>query len=45
MEIVIKRIKELLSRGGLSENGIKVLEFILEKKIAKIIYKREKVII
>ena len=32
MDIVIKRIKELLSRGGLSENGIKVLEFILEKK-------------
>ena len=32
MEIIIKRIKELLSRGELSENGIKVLEFMLEKK-------------
>ena len=32
MEIITKRIKALLSRGGLSENGIKVLEFMLEKK-------------
>ena len=43
MEIIIKRIKELLSRGGLSENGIKVLEFILEKKrLPKFSIKEEK---
>ena len=43
MEIIIKRIKELLSRGGLSENGVKVLEFILEKKrLPKFSIKEEK---
>ena len=43
MEIIIKRIKALLSRGGLSENGIKVLEFMLEKKrLTKSSIKEEK---
>ena len=43
MEIIIKRIKELLSKGGLSENGIKVLEFMLEKKrLPKFSIKEEK---
>ena len=43
MEIIIKRIKELLSRGGLSENGIKVLEFMIEKKrLPKFSIKEEK---